>query len=1036
MVAALGALWLLAFWPVARAGYPGIGDGLNHFYRLVEFEHLLRQGDWFPRWAADLGYGYGYPLFNFYPPLTYYLGALFHGLGLDEAGSLLAVYGLGWALALGGAYRLARERAGRAGALVAAAAYGLAPYLYFNALARGAVPETLALGLLPWALWAFYRLGARPGRSAIALAGGLTAALILTHLLTALLALPLAALFWLMAAGTLRPRRLAQGAAAGLAGFGLAAYFLLPALLETGAVRLSQLTQPGDLDFHNNFIPLSTLLAWPQTFDPRLVFQAVAPSLSLAALALAAASWIPRAWGSRIWGGLAVGAWKRRQRAGGLDTWDAGLWLGLLALGGLALPLGRLVWEAAPGMGLIQFPWRLVGPASLLLALLAGRGIDRLAALAPRPAWWLAPAAIAGLFFFSLTWTFSAGAAAPTTATVRDLAGYERDSGQLGTTSAGEFLPASVEQLPDPHGLDAAYAASDVIERLAAPLPGVTVEAQSATTRSAEAVVSAEAASTLTFDFFDFPGWRAAVDGQPAAITPSTPNGLINVAVPAGRHTVAVGFGSTVPRSLGGGMSLGTLAGLGVLGWLSMRRRRAAQAGGQQAQGGDGAAPRLYGRQAWLLALSALALLLVRGLAIDGHDTLFSQSRFDGERVAGVGRSLDINFNDELVLVGMDAPSQPLAADGEMAMTLYWRAQNAPAGDYATTVQVLDGDGNIWGQADSQNPGRLPATRWRPGQYARDEHRLRLLAGTPPGTYRLAVGVYAPGGAGLSVLDAAGGPLGQMADVGALTVTRGEWDAAQLAAVVPADLPLGPVAGWASRPARSSPQAGDELRLAWFWRGEGGAPPDLSLHLALRAADGAVIQTWDGPLARPDYPAADWTDGEIVRGVVTLLIPAAAPAGPAQLEFSLRSAAGGADPGGADPAGTVQAAALEIRTPQRSFEVPPLAHPLDVEWGGQVRLLGYDAERTNGRVTLVWQALLPMNTRYEVFVHALDAGGQIIAQVDAVPVGGTRPTMGWLPGEVIVDTYTLPLQNAAALEAGMFDYLNGQRLGIVRIEFP
>jgi hypothetical protein len=104
--------------------------------------------------------------------------------------------------------------------------------------------------------------------------------------------------------------------------------------------------------------------------------------------------------------------------------------------------------------------------------------------------------------------------------------------------------------------------------------------------------------------------------------------------------------------------------------------------------------------------------------------------------------------------------------------------------------------------------------------------------------------------------------------------------------------------------------------------------------------------------------------------------------------------------------------------------------------GGLLRLLGYDVDRADGRVTVVWQALQLMDTSYQVFVHALDASGRIVAQVDAVPVSGTRPTTGWLAGEVIVDSYTLPLQNAAALEVGMFDYLKGQRLGVVRIEWP
>ena len=86
------AVGALAVWPLLRAGYPTIGDGLNHFYRLVEFEHLLQHGVLFPRWAPDLGYGYGYPLFNYSPPLAYYLGAVFRGLGLNDANSLLASF--------------------------------------------------------------------------------------------------------------------------------------------------------------------------------------------------------------------------------------------------------------------------------------------------------------------------------------------------------------------------------------------------------------------------------------------------------------------------------------------------------------------------------------------------------------------------------------------------------------------------------------------------------------------------------------------------------------------------------------------------------------------------------------------------------------------------------------------------------------------------------------------------------------------------------------------------------------------------------
>jgi len=74
-----------------------------------------------------------------------------------------------------------------------------------------------------------------------------------------------------------------------------------------------------------------------------------------------------------------------------------------------------------------------------------------------------------------------------------------------------------------------------------------------------------------------------------------------------------------------------------------------------------------------------------------------------------------------------------------------------------------------------------------------------------------------------------------------------------------------------------------------------------------------------------------------------------------------------------------------------------------------------------------------MDTSYSVFVHALDASGAILSQVDALPLGGSRPTTGWLPGEVLVDRYSLRLSSATTLEVGLYDPLTRQRLGAVRL---
>jgi hypothetical protein len=48
-------------------------------------------------------------------------------------------------------------------------------------------------------------------------------------------------------------------------------------------------------------------------------------------------------------------------------------------------------------------------------------------------------------------------------------------------------------------------------------------------------------------------------------------------------------------------------------------------------------------------------------------------------------------------------------------------------------------------------------------------------------------------------------------------------------------------------------------------------------------------------------------------------------------------------------------------------------------------------------------------TDYTVFIHVLDAQDQIIAQLDRPPGGGTSPTSGWQPGQILYDTYPVPL---------------------------
>ncbi len=84
-------------------------------------------------------------------------------------------------------------------------------------------------------------------------------------------------------------------------------------------------------------------------------------------------------------------------------------------------------------------------------------------------------------------------------------------------------------------------------------------------------------------------------------------------------------------------------------------------------------------------------------------------------------------------------------------------------------------------------------------------------------------------------------------------------------------------------------------------------------------------------------------------------------------------------------------------------------------------------------VQLRWEVLQDVERRYKVSVQLLDAANQVVAQRDAEPVGGSRPTDGWRAGEQILDNYALPVPFGTPpgeyrLVAAMYDAQTGQRL--------
>jgi hypothetical protein len=117
---------------------------------------------------------------------------------------------------------------------------------------------------------------------------------------------------------------------------------------------------------------------------------------------------------------------------------------------------------------------------------------------------------------------------------------------------------------------------------------------------------------------------------------------------------------------------------------------------------------------------------------------------------------------------------------------------------------------------------------------------------------------------------------------------------------------------------------------------------------------------------------------------------------------------------------------------------PTLSYPLGGDFGGEVRLLGYDLSQPqlSGQpliVTLYWQVLAtPLADRF-VYVRLVDAQGRIWAKADSPPVMGLWPNSDWQPGMLVEDAQELSIPPGTPpgtyrLEVGWYNPATGQTL--------
>ncbi len=90
---------------------------------------------------------------------------------------------------------------------------------------------------------------------------------------------------------------------------------------------------------------------------------------------------------------------------------------------------------------------------------------------------------------------------------------------------------------------------------------------------------------------------------------------------------------------------------------------------------------------------------------------------------------------------------------------------------------------------------------------------------------------------------------------------------------------------------------------------------------------------------------------------------------------------------------------------------PDIQHPVEVNFEGRIKLLGYDSHFTPyaPRLTLYWQAEQPLDDDYKVSLRLRDEEGHYWGRLDRRPAAYLYPTTRWKVGELLFGHYELPV---------------------------
>jgi len=492
--------------PLLHGGFFPTFDDVQ-VVRIDQMTRELIHGQFPVRYANDLGNGAGYMFFNFYSPLVYYIGAFIHIVGVPLVRATKIVFILGYLIGALSMFAVLKKRVNLLASVLGTILFLFSAYFSYEVYTRGTLAEFFGIAIFPLCFGLTLWLKEKPTTLVSLVLGLVLGLLVYAHIFIAINAVLLGFVVFLFPRFS-RKQYIFGGLSLAIGAL-ISASFWMPLLLEEKFTQYSA-NYFATSSYKTNLLSIFQLLGFQNIawgFKPPVLGLSISIGIIIAII------------------GFIFLRKKNYLFLGSLVACLISLFL--------ASNLSSFLWNSSDFLKMLQFPWRFLAGATVAGIFAISLFVNQL-----KIKWGITVSlllivlALSNIsYFHPLTYNY--------------IAVYTADDPCSSTTWAAEYLPKWTSVcLPKPTKKAVPLVASTTLETK------IDSVSESSFGRTISFKVITRNGSQVLIRRYYFPGWNVFVDGKKVGSRPFGKEGLIEVNVPSGTHTVMVLWQGTLVENL------------------------------------------------------------------------------------------------------------------------------------------------------------------------------------------------------------------------------------------------------------------------------------------------------------------------------------------------------------------------------------------------------------------------------------------------------------------------------------------------------